>query len=101
MDNLDINGIDELTLDENAKVVLKKGSDLNIKNIKIKKDSVLDLRKGNNLNLKGNLTGANNVNNAGCVLIASTQTLNISNEVIGITKLNHLNTIYSQVVAKW
>ena len=99
MDNLDINGIDELTLDENAKVVLKKGSDLNIKNINIKKDSVLDLRKGNNLNLKGNLTGANNVNNAGCVLIASTQTLNISNEVIGITKLNHLNTIYSQVVA--
>ena len=53
MDNLDINGIDELTLDENAKVILKKGSDLNIKNIKIKKDSVLDLRKGNNLNLKG------------------------------------------------
>lgn len=99
MDNLDINGIDELTLDENAKVILKKGSDLNIKNINIKKDSVLDLRKGNNLNLKGNLTGANNVNNAGCVLIASTQTLNISNEVIGITKLNHLNTIYSQVVA--
>ena len=34
MDNLDINGIDELTLDENAKVILKKGSDLNIKNIK-------------------------------------------------------------------
>lgn len=99
MDNLDINGIDELTLDENAKVILKKGSDLNIKNINIKKDSVLDLRKGNNLNLKGNLTGANNVNNAGCMLIASTQTLNISNEVIGITKLNHLNTIYSQVVA--
>lgn len=99
MDNLDINGIDELTLDENAKVILKKGSDLNIKNINIKKDSVLDLRKGNNLNLKGNLTGANNVNNAGCVLIASNQTLNISNEVIGITKLNHLNTIYSQVVA--
>ena len=99
MDNLDINGIDELTLDENAKVILKKGSDLNIKNINIKKDSVLDLRKGHNLNLKGNLTGANNVNNAGCVLIASTQTLNISNEVIGITKLNHLNTIYSQVVA--
>ena len=99
MDNLDINGIDELTLDENAKVILKKGSDINIKNINIKKDSVLDLRKGNNLNLKGNLTGANNVNNAGCVLIASTQTLNISNEVIGITKLNHLNTIYSQVVA--
>ncbi|GAA6382307.1 hypothetical protein I2900191A2_09530 [Intestinibacter bartlettii] len=99
IDNLDINGIDELTLDENAKVILKKGSDLNIKNINIKKDSVLDLRKGNNLNLKGNLTGANNVNNAGCVLIASTQTLNISNEVIGITKLNHLNTIYSQVVA--
>ena len=99
MDNLDINGIDELTLDENAKVILKKGSDLNIKNINIKKDSVLDLRKGNNLNLKGNLTGANNVNNAGCVLIASTQTLNISNEVIGLTKLNHLNTIYSQVVA--
>ena len=99
MDNLDINGIDELTLDENAKVILKKGSDLNIKNINIKKDSVLDLRKGNNLNLKGNLTGANNVNIAGCVLIASTQTLNISNEVIGITKLNHLNTIYSQVVA--
>ena len=99
MDNLDINGIDELTLDENAKVILKKGSDLNIKNINIKKDSVLDLRKGNNLNLKGNLTGANNVNNAGCVLMASTQTLNISNEVIGITKLNHLNTIYSQVVA--
>ena len=99
MANLDINGIDELTLDENAKVILKKGSDLNIKNINIKKDSVLDLRKGNNLNLKGNLTGANNVNNAGCVLIASTQTLNISNEVIGITKLNHLNTIYSQVVA--
>lgn len=99
MDNLDINGIDELTLDENAKVILKKGSDLNIKNINIKKDSVLDLRKGNNLNLKGNLTGANNVNNAGCVLIASTQTLNINNEVIGITKLNHLNTIYSQVVA--
>lgn len=99
MDNLDINGIDELTLGENAKVILKKGSDLNIKNINIKKDSVLDLRKGNNLNLKGNLTGANNVNNAGCVLIASTQTLNISNEVIGITKLNHLNTIYSQVVA--
>ncbi len=99
MDNLDINGIDELTLDENAKVILKKGSDLNIKNINIKKDSVLDFRKGNNLNLKGNLTGANNVNNAGCVLIASTQTLNISNEVIGITKLNHLNTIYSQVVA--
>ena len=99
MDNLDINGIDELTLDENAKVILKKGSDLNIKNINIKKDSVLDLRKGNNLNLKGNLNGANNVNNAGCVLIASTQTLNISNEVIGITKLNHLNTIYSQVVA--
>ena len=99
MDNLDINGIDELTLDENAKVILKKGSDLNIKNINIKKDSVLDLRKGNNLNLKGNLTGANNVNNAGCVLIASTQTLNISNEVMGITKLNHLNTIYSQVVA--
>ena len=99
MDNLDINGIDELTLDENAKVILKKGSDLNIKNINIKKDSVLDLRKGNNLNLKGNLTGANNVNNVGCVLIASTQTLNISNEVIGITKLNHLNTIYSQVVA--
>ena len=99
MDNLDINGIDELTLDENAKVILKKGSDLNIKNINIKKDSVLDLRKGNNLNLKGNLTGANNVNNAGCVLIASTQTLNISNEVIGITKLTHLNTIYSQVVA--
>lgn len=99
MDNLDINGIDELTLDENAKVILKKGSDLNIKNINIKKDSVLDLRKGNNLNLKGNLTGANNVNNAGCMLIASTQTLNISNEVIGVTKLNHLNTIYSQVVA--
>ena len=99
MDNLDINGIDELTLDENAKVILKKGSDLNIKNINIKKDSVLDLRIGNNLNLKGNLTGANNVNNAGCMLIASTQTLNISNEVIGITKLNHLNTIYSQVVA--
>lgn len=99
MDNLDINGIDELTLDENTKVILKKGSDLNIKNINIKKDSVLDLRKGNNLNLKGNLTGANNVNNAGCVLMASTQTLNISNEVIGITKLNHLNTIYSQVVA--
>ena len=99
MDNLDINGIDELTLDENAKVILKKGSDLNIKNINIKKDSVLDLRKGHNLNLKGNLTGANNVNNAGCVLIASNQTLNISNEVIGITKLNHLNTIYSQVVA--
>lgn len=99
MDNLDINGIDELTLDENAKVILKKGSDLNIKNINIKKDSVLDLRKGNNLNLKGNLTGANNVNNAGCMLIASTQTLNISNEVIGITKLNHLNTIYWQVVA--
>ena len=45
MDNLDINGIDELTLDENAKVILKKGSDLNIKNINIKKDSVLDLRK--------------------------------------------------------
>ena len=37
MDNLDINGIDELTLDENAKVILKKGSDLNIKNINIKR----------------------------------------------------------------
>ena len=35
IDNLDVNGIDELTLDENSKAILKKGTDLNIKNIKV------------------------------------------------------------------
>ena len=98
VDNLDVTSIDDLTLNENSKVILKKDSNLNIRNINLKKNAVIDFRKANNLNLRGNLTGGTGVNNAGCILLTHTQTLNIYNEVRGFTKLNHLNTIYSQVV---
>ena len=98
MDNLDITGINDLTLNENSKFVLKKDSNLNIKNINLNKNSVIDFRKAKNLNLRGNLIGGSNQSNAGCILLTHTQTLNIDNEVIGFTKLNHLNTIYSQAV---
>ena len=98
MDNLDITGINDLTLNENSKFVLKKDSNLNIKNINLNKNSVIDFRKAKNLKLRGNLIGGSNQSNAGCILLTHTQTLNIDNEVIGFTKLNHLNTIYSQAV---
>ena len=99
IDNFNATGINSLTLNENSKLILKNGSNFDVENTTLKKDSVIDFRKANSLNIENNLVGGNSANNSGCILLSNNHTLNIGNEVSGFVKLNYLNTIYSQAIA--
>ncbi|WP_294395449.1 hypothetical protein [uncultured Clostridium sp.] len=95
---LNLQEINELTLENNVKLVMPQNAEFEVNNVTLGQNSRIDFR---NMSKKGDaaknpvihydLRGTANTGNAaeyGCVLISNTQTLEIGENVTGTTKLN-------------
>ena len=95
-ENLNLDGINNLSLEDNAKLILQKGSKFNVNNITLKNNSVVDFRfMSENPVVNGSFQGEDITTTTvqgGCVLLKDNQTLDIKGEVLGITRLNYNGT---------
>ena len=98
IEDIDFNNVNDLTLEENAKAILKDNTTFNVNNVTLKNGSIIDFRKASsNPTVKGNFQGVDeNSSNSACILLKDTQTLNIKGEVLGTTNLNDAGTIYRE-----
>ena len=96
---LNLNGINDLTLENNVKLIIPENGEFDVNNVTLGESSIIDFRnmaKNNysvskNPTISGDFVGRNKSSNTqeyGGVFIANTQTLEISGDVIGVTKLN-------------
>ncbi|CEN79968.1 S-layer homology domain-containing protein [Paraclostridium sordellii] len=95
-DDLNLDGINNLSLDDNSKLRLQKGSRFNVNNIKLKNNSVVDFRfmSGSPI-VNGSFQGEDAINSTikgGCILLKDNQTLDVKGEVLGTTRLNYNGT---------
>lgn len=100
-DDMEINDINNLSLGENARVILEEGSKFNVNSVILGENSVLDFRKINsNPIVNGDFQGVDTINTSevGCILLNNKQTLDVKGEVLGTTKLNHRDTIYIEML---
>ncbi len=100
-DDMEVNDINNLSLGENARIILKEGSKFNVNNVILGENSVLDFRKINsNPIVNGDFQGIDTINTLeiGCILLSNKQTLDVQGEVLGTTKLNHRDTIYTEML---
>ena len=95
-ENLNLDGINNLSLEDNAKLILEKGSKFNVNNITLKNNSVVDFRfMSENPVVNGSFQGEDITTSTvqgGCILLKDNQTLDIKGEVLGITRLNYNGT---------
>lgn len=98
IENVDFNNVNNLTLEENAKAILKNNTPFNVNNVTLKNGSIIDFRKAcNNPTVNGNFQGVDeNSANSACILLKDTQNLNIKGEALGTTNLNDAGTIYRE-----
>ena len=99
--DLDINDINNLYLEENSKLILKNESKFNANNVMVGRKSLIDFRKmSTSPIINGNFQGENldNIMEMGTILLSDKQTLDVKGEVIGTTRLNYRDTIYSQIL---
>ena len=91
-DNVDLNNVDNLTIDEATKILLKKDSSFDLNNVTLKKNSLIDFREiSGTPTVKGNFSG-----NDSSILLNDTQTLDIAGELTGISKLNYDSTVFKE-----
>ncbi len=97
-DNLSFENVNNLTLEENAKAILKYNTPFNVNNVTLKNGSIIDFRKvSGNPTVKGNFQGVDvNSANSACILLTDKQNLNIKGNVLGTTNLNDAGTIYRE-----
>ena len=95
IDNFDLKNVNNLTLEENSKAILKNGTTVNINDVTLKNRSVLDFKevKGNPI-VNGNFNGESNSQNAGGILLNTNQTLDVKGDVLGITNLNNSGSVF-------
>ena len=98
IEDIDFNNVNDLTLEENAKAILKDNTTFNVNNVTLKNGSIIDFRKASsNPTAKGNFQGVDeNSANSACILLKDTQNLNITGYVLGTTNLNDAGTIYRE-----
>ena len=98
IEDIDFNNVNDLTLEENAKAILKDNTTFNVNNVTLKNRSIIDFRKASsNPTVKGNFQGVDeNSANSACILLKDTQNLNITGDVLGTTNLNDAGTIYRE-----
>lgn len=97
-DNLSFKDVNNLTLEENAKAILKDNTPFNVDNVTLKNGSIIDFRKvSGNLTVNGNFQGVDVKSaNSACILLTDKQTLNIKGDVLGTTNLNDAGPIYRE-----
>ncbi|CEQ18317.1 S-layer homology domain-containing protein [Paraclostridium sordellii] len=95
-ENLNLDGINNLSLEDNAKLILQKGSKFNVNNITLKNNSVVDFRfMSENPIVNGSFQGEDITTSTiqgGCILLKDNRTLDVKGEVLGTTRLNYNGT---------
>ena len=94
--NFDATNINNLTLEENSKIILSKDATFNVNNVVLKNDATIDFREmtENNLTVKGNFTGeaiTDSSKKGGIVVLGRSQVLDINGQLSGTTRLSHSN----------
>ena len=89
---LNIDHINNLTLEEESRITLPKDSIFNVDNVVLNSKCIIDFRDMNSSPvIRGDFKGVENISDYelyGAILLNNTQTLNVAGKVTGITRLN-------------
>lgn len=96
--SLDLENVNNLTMEENTRITLPEDSSFNIDNVKLSNESIIDFRSmKNSIEVKGNFIGVDKVSEdkkGAAILLNNKQTLNINGNATGITRLNNSGQEY-------
>ena len=94
--DFDATNVNDLTLEENSKIILSKDATFKVNNVVLKNNATIDFKQmiDNNLTLKGNFTGeaiTDSSKKGGIVVLGRSQVLDINGKLSGTTRLSHSN----------
>ena len=89
---LDINEVDDLVLENGAKILIPKNKSFKVNNLTLKDKTLVNFQlMSESPIVSGNFTGVSsstNIENCGGIILNNEQTLQIAGEVTGLTRLN-------------